>query len=887
MKKNLTLISLMLGVMLILGVSATTTTSSGMYVSDVSLNGESNIIVQSGDDVDTEVTVTAWGSGEGNDWESTAYMIEGQDWICVNTADHLFSGVNEESFTITMPSLGIGFYDFSVRAYRDSDSCSGYSDDFVLTNAIVVTDSRPACTLTVNAFEGSYINDGEAYFDSESVDIEWTLSEGCTPIDHFEIYYERDGTCDPDSANWAFVPGAEHLTQSVVGTSSPYTYLWDKPTTSGQYCVKVKVTSNGARDVSEIINVDHAKPYVNMTVGTPQDEECTEGVGTCYVNQNTDITLTCADDNPDEEWQSGVDYIQYSINGGDAVTVDGASAVFNFGEDSNHVLEYWCYDNVGKEALHKTKNFAVESQAPIITKVVGEPKVSGCDETWEDCDWYVNTETELCLSAVDNGPHPSNEVEVSCEYSWWATDFRAEPSGHVTVELDENGCFSYNEGSYHELHCTASDALENTAHLYEADIVDDKAPITLLSYTGPYYSNDNGQYIDGVSRVVLSSADQEPHPVNGVLTYYRYGIVDNSYCYGTNEEKFPGLTGEWTLYSESFGMEESCHAIEYYSIDALANAEEISTEFVFVDKTAPTLYKEVGKPSHECTDIDLFGVCEEGWDWKVTMNTPITLSCNDEGNHPSGVQKLCYKITWDGGDISNERYYTNTELSQDGYHCVNDDSTTIYFTEECVHTLDFYCTDNVGKTSEVDTEVFKVEGNSFTIDLDKKWNLISVPVNLLSSDVEEVFGNDPNIESVWGYENGDWKVYVPGEGGDLKEILPGHGYWVRTYGKTSIVIGGELFSEATTPSSVELEKGWNLIGHYGLPSKSAYCSLFSLVDTQEGFPRWSSLWGYNSDDQRFRPLSTGDYTHAGRGYWVEMDVEDSYSPSSICYGFTD
>ncbi len=459
------------------------------------------------------------------------------------------------------------------------------------------------------------------------------------------------------------------------------------------------------------------------------------------------------------------------------------------------------------------------------------------------------------------------------------------------MELDENGCFSYGEGSYHELHCTATDALGNTADLYEADIVDDLAPYTNARFIGPYYPDENSEWIDTVSRIELLPSDPKPHPVGVATTYYRYAQVDDSYCY--NPETSWTTTSKdaegWQVYSEPFGLPESCHVVEYYSVDRLGNEQPVQHGFIFSDHTAPTPIKEVGNPSHKCTEFDLFGVCEEGWDWKVTMDTPVYLSCNDQGPHPSGTAELCYKITWDGGDINESYpYYEGGYFTEDDYYCVDvedEEKVTLYFTEECEHTLDFYCVDNVEKTSEVDSELFKVEGRSFTIELDKKWNLISVPVNLLSSDVEEVFGNDENIESVWGYENGEWKVYIPGRGGSLEEILPGHGYWVRTHGETSIVIGGELFSEATTPSSFELEKGWNLIGHYGLPSKPAYCSLFSLVDTQQGFPRWSSLWGYNSDNQRFRPLSASDLTYAGKGYWVEMDVEDSYSPSSICYGF--
>jgi hypothetical protein len=67
----------------------------------------------------------------------------------------------------------------------------------------------------------------------------------------------------------------------------------------------------------------------------------------------------------------------------------------------------------------------------------------------------------------------------------------------------------------------------------------------------------------------------------------------------------------------------------------------------------------------------------------------------------------------------------------------------------------------------------------------------------------------------------------------------------------------------------------------------------SLVDTQEGYPRWSSVWSYiNCGDHMAGWLGLNactyglqgeiDRMYAGRGYWVEMDVEDLYAPATTC-----
>jgi len=86
------------------------------------------------------------------------------------------------------------------------------------------------------------------------------------------------------------------------------------------------------------------------------------------------------------------------------------------------------------------------------------------------------------------------------------------------------------------------------------------------------------------------------------------------------------------------------------------------------------------------------------------------------------------------------------------------------------------------------------------------------------------------------------------------------------------------------PPQVDLTKGWNLVGHYGLPPKPVYCSLSSLIDTTIGYPRWSALFGYDASANSFISLGTGDLTNFGRGYWLEMDVDDGYNPSTTCVG---
>lgn len=78
----------------------------------------------------------------------------------------------------------------------------------------------------------------------------------------------------------------------------------------------------------------------------------------------------------------------------------------------------------------------------------------------------------------------------------------------------------------------------------------------------------------------LEGIDQQPHPVDMTNTSYRVWFK----C----EEGEWQLIQGWTEYAEPFSFEnEGMYKVEYYSVDALNNTEEIKVEIDIVDKTPP------------------------------------------------------------------------------------------------------------------------------------------------------------------------------------------------------------------------------------------------------------------------------------------------------------
>ena len=547
-----------------------------------------------------------------------------------------------------------------------------------------------------------------------------------------------------------------------------------------------------------------------------------------------------------------------------------------------------CEDKVEKVEEPNEEIFFVDTTPPEIHKRIVGPQYGACPPEGEDECWIADHETHIIVEAIDPEPHPVNDVY--CEWSYWL-DGEFYGSGY---NCQGPICdISFPQETEHELHITCWDALGNEVEDVETFYVDSSPPYTEKWYEGPYkYGSGPEEWINSISTIHLDAWDFPEHQTCAVgveETYWRNTLVDDSYCWNPETCYEAEGHGEWNLYEGPFTKdEESCHLIEYYSVDYLGHEEEVKQQGVFVDKTPPEAVKEVGEPSHNCHGLweIITGKCEDHWDWIITMDTEIGLSCEDQGPHPSGTKEICY------------RWFLDGELQTDGWDCEETDHVEVQFHEESEHLLEFYCVDNVDKVSEIDSELFKVEGEEFEIPLHQKWNLISIPFNLISNNIDEVFSQmedkEVEIEGVWSYDETGWHIYTPEGPSDLEVIEPGFGYWVKADCDVDherdlcghLEVGGSLLSPGPgVPPSRPLQEGWNLIGHYGTDDDEAYCSLFSLIDTTIGYPRWSALYGYNPIHDNFRDLGAWDDTYPGRGYWIEMDVEDTYSPATVCWEF--
>jgi hypothetical protein len=181
---------------------------------------------------------------------------------------------------------------------------------------------------------------------------------------------------------------------------------------------------------------------------------------------------------------------------------------------------------------------------------------------------------------------------------------------------------------------------------------------------------------------------------------------------------------------------------------------------------------------------------------------------------------------------------------------------------------------------------FDVTVYSWGIQLNKGWNLISVPYVPTDSDIKKVFADIlPNIayesnsstilqyDATYNNNEGKWYKAKPnsagtGFTGTVQDILPGYGYWVKMDKADTLYGIEENFNpgQVLMPSVDLATQSWNLVGRYGInPTQMLPNDAFESL---EGHYYENSI--YESTDGN--SYSKADTIDLGKGYWVRTTI---------------
>jgi methanogen extracellular protein (TIGR04279 family) len=163
----------------------------------------------------------------------------------------------------------------------------------------------------------------------------------------------------------------------------------------------------------------------------------------------------------------------------------------------------------------------------------------------------------------------------------------------------------------------------------------------------------------------------------------------------------------------------------------------------------------------------------------------------------------------------------------------------------------------------------------YTVNLKEGWNLVSIPVDIEPTPIEDLFPADTlsKMAVIWVYDSSDpsdpWEYYTTMtdeyEQGYLTTLDEKLGFWVYAMEDISFTVSGQI----PDSSEVPLNSGWNLVGNPALVNRNVWDVYGdSLIvweyDNFNPTVKWSYYTTMTDEYEQ------GDLTalRPGYGYWV-------------------
>ncbi|MCK4497277.1 MAG: hypothetical protein KAU24_03720, partial [Candidatus Aenigmarchaeota archaeon] len=346
---------------------------------------------------------------------------------------------------------------------------------------------------------------------------------GTHPVNDIEIYYKyyNDGQLVKD---WTL------YTESFKYNEDTYHELY-------YYCVDAlgnKGEVHYELDIVDTVPPESWKEFEGLKVPCSELDCANKSDCDYYINQDTKIYLYCEDPQPHPVNDVKI-YYRYFVD--DALHQDWTeyNGPIQYDEDSKHTLEWYCVDALGNKENTRVQVERVDTEPPVTTKTIGEPK-------WDNGYW-VTSQTPITLTTVDK-EYPCASGPATLYYQiWWDNDCDnnldvMQYSGSVTV--DENCKLEktlYLQGEcLHEIRWYAIDALGNEENdgewITQQHKVDNTPPhVLILKPVDGWYSDGEDIPIVAIAEDLNSPFGPCEEDCDGLGTECAVGIEDGAQCY--------------------------------------------------------------------------------------------------------------------------------------------------------------------------------------------------------------------------------------------------------------------------------------------------------------------------------------------------------------------
>lgn len=265
--------------------------------------------------------------------------------------------------------------------------------------------------------------------------------------------------------------------------------------------------------------------------------------GIIYVNMKTAFALGSKDDQ--NEYESGVDYIEYKIDEGPYIKYDKPFSLSSPGE---HIIKYRAIDKVGNLESEKVYKVIVDDTVPkVMLKPSDELFVKGSKK-------YAPASYTYTLDATD-----SESGVAKIEYS-------LNGSGMQTY----NGPLQPTQNGPQKLVVVAYDNVGNASgqYVYEWEIDNIKPKAFINIYPVPKFKNGKA-YVNFKSKFNITGSDQE----SGLKGLY-YSIDD----------------GAWQKYNGPIAFsQEKTFGMKVKAVDNVGNESEVGNQPLSGDENGQTL----------------------------------------------------------------------------------------------------------------------------------------------------------------------------------------------------------------------------------------------------------------------------------------------------------
>ncbi|UCG70820.1 MAG: right-handed parallel beta-helix repeat-containing protein [Thermoplasmata archaeon] len=410
-------------------------------------------------------------------------------------------------------------------------------------------------------------------------------------------------------------------------------------------------------------------------------------------------------------------------------------------------------------------------------------------------------------------------------------------------------------------------------------------PVT-IGNSNEIHNNSIGVYLDG-SDASIGSGNT---------------IRDNDYGISSTNSN-PTITGDQILNSSQMGLylqSGSDATVERTSI-----IESVLYSVYCVGGSSPRFYNSTLDKISGAGDFYIDGNSHP-WTLNTTFNKGTTnivdpfsnLTVNwylhvrvvDVSNNPVSNADV-----WVNDTHSNNTFYGQTP--GDGWirwlivteYIENQSDGKYYYTPHNVSAVEGIRFGNEITSMALSKEVIIVLGGmKFDIPLFEGWNMISVPLNMTDTTLENVLSDlGSNYRAVQWYNVNDivdlWKHYHIDKMGmnDLTNIDRSMGIWILMKSDDTLTVAGSVPVPSTT--DIQLKTGWNLVGYPSLTSRNAGTGLGEAFESISAYVDMVEY--YNASDisdhwKMWDPTPAPDdlvVVEPGFGLWIHVNGDCTWS----------